>query len=122
MALASGTKLGPYEVQSPLGVGGMGEVYRARDTKLGRDVALKVLPQTFVNDAERMARFESPGSRFIESPKHRLHLRPGRFDRRPRPGDGTGRRGDTWGANRGTVGFESCARHTRRGQTNRRGA
>src|SRR6266567_4442750 len=58
MALASGTKLGSYEVQSPLGVGGMGEVYRARDTKLGRDVALKVLPQIFVNDAERMARFE----------------------------------------------------------------
>ena len=57
MTLAAGTKLGPHEVLSPLGVGGMGEVYRAHDTKLNRDVALKVLPEAFANDAERMARF-----------------------------------------------------------------
>ena len=57
MAVAPGTQLGPYEIGSPLGAGGMGEVYRARDTKLGRDVALKVLPATFVTDPERMARF-----------------------------------------------------------------
>jgi len=57
MAVAPGTKLGPYEIGSPLGAGGMGEVYRARDTKLGRDVALKVLPATFATDPERMARF-----------------------------------------------------------------
>jgi eukaryotic-like serine/threonine-protein kinase len=57
MALAKGTKLGPYEIVAPLGAGGMGEVYRARDTKLNRDVALKVLPETFAKDAERLARF-----------------------------------------------------------------
>jgi eukaryotic-like serine/threonine-protein kinase len=58
MTLTAGTKLGPYEIISPLGAGGMGEVYRARDSKLGRDVALKVISEQFANDAERMARFE----------------------------------------------------------------
>jgi|HubBroStandDraft_6_1064221.scaffolds.fasta_scaffold00005_173 Tol biopolymer transport system component len=58
MALTSGTKLGPYEIQSPLGAGGMGEVYRARDTRLGRDVAIKVLPEALVRDADRLRRFE----------------------------------------------------------------
>jgi TolB-like protein/tRNA A-37 threonylcarbamoyl transferase component Bud32 len=57
MALAPGTKLGPYEIQSPLGAGGMGEVYRATDAKLGRDVALKVLPAEMARDPERLARF-----------------------------------------------------------------
>src|SRR5437879_11592139 len=58
MTLAAGTKLGPYEILAPLGAGGMGEVYRARDTKLARDVALKVLPEAFAKDGERMARFQ----------------------------------------------------------------
>jgi serine/threonine protein kinase/tetratricopeptide (TPR) repeat protein len=57
MALISGAKLGPYEIHSPLGAGGMGEVYRARDTKLGRDIALKVLPAEMAEDPERLARF-----------------------------------------------------------------
>src|SRR6266571_3001442 len=58
MTLSIGTRLGPYEIQSALGAGGMGEVYRARDTKLGRDVALKVLPELFATDLDRLARFQ----------------------------------------------------------------
>ena len=57
MPLTTGTRLGVYEVLAPLGAGGMGEVYRARDTKLNRDVAIKVLPDLFAGDAERLARF-----------------------------------------------------------------
>src|SRR6059036_745052 len=57
MTLASGSRLGPYEILAPIGAGGMGEVYRARDTKLNRDVAIKVLPDLFASDAERLARF-----------------------------------------------------------------
>ncbi len=58
MSLTPGTTLGPYEVIAEIGKGGMGEVYRARDTKLDRDVALKVLPQAFTDDPDRLARFE----------------------------------------------------------------
>jgi serine/threonine protein kinase len=58
MTLTPGTKLGPYEIQAPLGAGGMGEVYRARDTRLGRDVAIKVLPSHLSSDPELKARFE----------------------------------------------------------------
>src|SRR5213592_2267762 len=57
MALSPGTRLGPYEILSLLGSGGMGQVYRARDTKLNRDVALKILPDAFASDPERLARF-----------------------------------------------------------------
>lgn len=58
MTLAAGTRLGPYVIEAPLGAGGMGEVYRARDSKLHRDVALKVLPDLFAADPDRLARFE----------------------------------------------------------------
>jgi eukaryotic-like serine/threonine-protein kinase len=58
MTVVSGTHVGPYEIVSPLGAGGMGEMYRARDTRLNRDAALKVLPPTFAEDPARMARFE----------------------------------------------------------------
>ena len=56
--LAALTRLGPYQVIAPLGTGGMGEVYRARDTRLGREVAIKVLPEAIAHDADRRARFE----------------------------------------------------------------
>src|SRR5262249_12389775 len=56
--LADGTRVGPFEIVAPLGAGGMGEVYRARDTNLHRDVAIKALPEAFAADAERLARFE----------------------------------------------------------------
>ena len=58
MPLEVGSTLGPYEVLSAIGAGGMGEVYKAHDTKLDRDVALKILPDAFVNDPERLARFQ----------------------------------------------------------------
>ena len=57
MTLAAGSWVGPYEIVAPLGAGGMGEVYRARDTKLGRDVAIKVLLPAVANDPDRLARF-----------------------------------------------------------------
>src|SRR5260221_8178131 len=58
MPLHAGDKLGPYEILAPLGAGGMGEVYRARDTKLNREVAIKGLPDAFARDPERLARFQ----------------------------------------------------------------
>ncbi len=58
MTLPAGTRLGPYELLSPLGAGGMGEVYRARDPRLGREVAIKVLPAELAHDRQRLARFE----------------------------------------------------------------
>src|SRR6202140_3909208 len=58
MALSAGARLGPYEILAPIGAGGMGEVYRGRDTKLDREIAIKVLPAALARDPERLARFE----------------------------------------------------------------
>src|SRR6201988_61974 len=69
MPLSPGVRLGPYEILDTIGAGGMGEVYRARDTRLGREVALKVLPETFVADRERLARFERE-ARLLASLNH----------------------------------------------------
>ena len=69
MLLASGTRLGSYEILAPLGAGGMGEVYRAKDTRLGRDIAVKVLPEALASQPERLARFERE-ARAIASLNH----------------------------------------------------
>src|SRR6202522_440089 len=69
MTLTPGTKLGPYEIQSLLGAGGMGEVYRARDTRLGRDVAIKVLPAHLSSDPDLRQRMER-GAKAISSLNH----------------------------------------------------
>ena len=74
MSLVLGTRLGAYEVLALIGAGGMGEVYRARDTKLNRDVAIKILPDAFASDPERLARFSakrrrSPRSIIRTSPR-----------------------------------------------------
>ena len=58
MPLTPASRIGPYEITSVLGAGGMGEVYRARDVKIGRDVALKILPDLVANDPDRLARFD----------------------------------------------------------------
>ena len=93
MPLAPGTRLGTYEIVAPLGAGGMGEVYRAKDLRLGRDVALKVLPETFARDADRLARFERE-ARTVAGLNHpnivTLHLGRGR-GRSPLPHHGAGR-------------------------------
>ena len=76
MSLEPGTTIGSYSVTAKIGEGGMGEVYRARDTKLDRDVALKVLPQAFTDDPDRLARFERE-AKVLASLNHpkQLHLR-----------------------------------------------
>ena len=71
MSLAAGARIGSFSIVGPLGAGGMGEVYRARDSKLGRDVALKILPAAFAGDPDRLARFERE-ARMLASLNHPL--------------------------------------------------
>ena len=80
MALTSGTRLGPYEVTAQIGVGGMGEVYRATDTKLKHEVAVKVLPSHVAADPERLARFQREAEVLasLNHPEHRADPRPRR--------------------------------------------
>ena len=69
MSLSAGTKIGPYQVIGLIGQGGMGDVWQARDTKLDRDVALKVLPEAFTSDPDRLARFEREAKVLAERPR-----------------------------------------------------
>ena len=100
MALSEGTKIGPYEVIGLIGQGGMGEVWQARDTKLDRDVALKVLPEAFTQDPDRLARFEREAKVLasLKPPQHREHLRAGGGRGRQGAGPRTGRGADAGGS------------------------
>ena len=84
MPLNPGSRFGPYEIVAPLGAGGMGEVYRARDTRLGREVALKVLPAEFASDPARRARFEQEAraAAALNHPEYRRTPRRRRGSRR----------------------------------------
>ena len=75
MTISAGTRLGPYEILAPLGAGGMGEVYRARDRKLDRDVAIKVLPQSVAADPDTLARFEREAKAVAARPSLSYDLR-----------------------------------------------
>ena len=90
MALTAGTRLGPYEILAPIGAGGMGEVYRASDTKLDREVAIKVLPAALAQDPERLARFEREAKVLASLNHPNIAQIYGVEDRRSRAGDGVG--------------------------------
>ena len=100
MAIQAGDHLGPYEVLAAIGAGGMGEVYRARDAKLGRDVALKVLPEAFARDAERMARFQREAKSLASLNHSNIASIYGLEDSGgdSRAGDGVGGRADAGGS------------------------
>jgi serine/threonine protein kinase len=96
MTIPAGTHLGSYEILAPIGAGGMGEVYEAHDTRLGRDVAIKVLSEAVAHDPERLSRFqrEDEDAGFTQPSQHRGNLRAGRGRRQEQSRDGTGPRRD----------------------------
>ena len=98
MPLPTGTKLGPYEISSPLGAGGMGEVYLAQDSRLGRCVAIKILPDKFSRDAQRMARFDREAKVLasLSAAISSAETRKKRLERPPRSGVGSPRRDLTY--------------------------
>ena len=77
MSLTPGVRLGSYEILAPIGAGGMGEVYRARDTRLNRDVAINILPELFAADADHVARFQRE-AQVLASLNHPTHCRAAR--------------------------------------------
>jgi serine/threonine protein kinase len=91
MTLSVGTQLAQYRIEALLRAGGMGEVYRATDTSLGRQVAIKVLPEAFAQDIERLARFEREAKTLaaLNHPPHCADLRPGEVERGASPRDVT---------------------------------
>ena len=97
MPLTPGTTLGSYHVTAKIGEGGMGEVYQATDTKLKRQVALKILPEAFSADPERLARFQREAEVLASTQpsEHRGYSRAGRIRRHPCVGIGTCRRPNT---------------------------
>ena len=100
MTIAAGTHLGSYQVHAPIGAGGMGEVYEANDTKLGRDVAIKALPEAFAHDSERLARFQREAKMLaaLNHPNVATIYGLEHFQRHPLSCDGTGSRRDAAGA------------------------
>jgi len=120
------TRLGPYEITAQIGVGGMGEVWCATDTNLGRQVAIKILPDAFAHDPERLARFEREAKTLasLNHPEHRADLRLGEDRQYPCARDGTGRGADArrpnWtrpNSHRRGTGDREADRRSARGRT-----
>ena len=112
MPLTPGSRIGPYEIVAPIGAGGMGEVYRARDTKLHRDVAIKVLPDLFATDPERLARFEREAQTLAALNHPHIAQVYGVEDRRRGARHGAGGRRGSCAANRpvGPIPLEEACR------------
>ena len=122
MALTAGTRLGPYEITAQIGVGGMGEVWCATDTNLGRQVAIKILPDAFAHDPERLARFEREAKTLasLNHPNIAQIYGLEKTDGHPCARDGTGRGADARRPNRARPRFQSTRRCRSRSRSPRR--